>query len=68
MIKFYRYKNLKKIKLISGKKDGYFCGKTRKFNHPPYVLQKIPDKNILKKIYIYLGQKGWLFSGENVKI
>ena len=35
---------------------------------PPYVLQKIPGKNILKKLYIYLGQKGWLYLGENKKI
>ena len=53
MIKFYRYKNLKKIKLISGKKDGYFCGKTRKFNHPPLCPPKNTGQEYSKKnIYI----------------
>ena len=34
---------------------------------PPYVLQKIPGKNILKKLYIYRGKKDGYSQGKTRK-
>ncbi len=57
MIIFYRYKNPKKLKLISGKKDGYFCGKTWNFKAPPMSSKKNTEQEYSKKNYIYTEDK-----------